>query len=217
MDILMALAQVSDLPYDDVVTIRHTLDMLEDQEDWDKYMKVYEDEIYPLSNSLLTHYYSIYDDWRVVYKKQNPVHVPDYVIQKYNQELGKFVDKIVVKIKKPGGVWVGDSGALKQVNLAASWCDADTFAQEMFTICIVGLEIGFFESYDFEIPGTYANMVPLNLNNLSDRDLSGLGVDLLKHNHNTVGYKWSLTKAEHVRYIDQMFRYMKDARPIAIS
>jgi hypothetical protein len=173
--------------------------------------------VYPLSNSILNHYYNLYYDWRIIPERNSQGHVPDYIVQTFDKVKIEFVDKIIVEVKRPGYNWLGETGIMKQVNLAASWCGAKTYAQEFFTICIVGLDIGFFESYDFELVNCYSNMVPLNPFNLSVEQLSNLGVGLESHNDNIVAHKWSLANSDHEEYIDYLFKYMKNKKPLARS
>ena len=140
MDILHDIVQSIDIYYTAVESINNTI--AEIQNKINNNHNLYEDEVYPLSNSLLNHYYSIYDNWRVVPETNIQGHIPDYIVQKFKEAKVKFIDKIYVEVKRPGYRWLGETGIMKQVNIASGW--SKDLTQESFVICIVGLDIGFF-------------------------------------------------------------------------
>lgn len=170
-----------------------------------------------ITNGLLNHYYSIYDDWLIAPEQHRYNNRTDFIVQKVDSN-GDFYDHIFVEVKKPLGStsYTIKEGVMWQVNRSASFNSSQR--QEMFAIIHTGNYISFFESYDFEIENGYEGLKILNLTNLTENELNALHVDFEWDSEGkVVAHKWNLNKPQHRTYIDDLFKYMAKNLPTRLS
>lgn len=90
------------------------------------------------------------------------------------------------------------------------WC----IGQMGVEICIFKFD---FQKYNDQDPDCYTSFEPLNLSNLSEPNLSRLGVKYEHCNENDFArialIKWRLDNMDHISYIHNMLEYIRNNEP----
>ncbi len=217
------------------VALNRVIDSKSPKDAKDSKVSHYEHTVGTVSCALLQHYFPLANGW-IITPEQRQIHLkkPDFVVEKLSNK--DLIPHIFVECKKHKG----DSfdKIMRQVSVAATMA-AEFKSQDDFSVFVIacrGLEIAFFEYYNYHtvldesniyhyeglIPLTcpldkqedyFRKLTPLTLTSIptSQDELTNLGVKSSREMEHS--YIWDLSNAKHQNYIHMLFLHMIQGSP----